>query len=63
MASYQATGWNSSTVLAITNVSIVILTGAIGLSIFKEGVTKLKITGFVCALFAIALLYVETQLK
>ena len=63
MASYQATGWNSSTVLAITNVSIVILTGAIGLSIFKEGVTKFKITGFVCALFAIALLYVETQLK
>ena len=63
IASYQSTGWNSSTVLAITNVSIVILTGIIGLSIFKEGVTKLKILGFMCALTAIALLYIETHLK
>jgi drug/metabolite transporter (DMT)-like permease len=57
MLSYSSTGWNSSAVLAITNVSVVLLTSIIGFSIFLEKITPLKIIGLIAAIGAILLIY------
>jgi drug/metabolite transporter (DMT)-like permease len=57
MLSYGTTGWDGSAVLAITNVSVVLLTSIIGFSIFRERITVLKITGLLAAIGAIILIY------
>jgi drug/metabolite transporter (DMT)-like permease len=55
--SYKSTGWNDSTVLAIMNVSVVLIAALIGFSFFKENVTKRKIVGLISAISAIVVLF------
>ncbi|MCJ8292622.1 MAG: EamA family transporter [Crocinitomicaceae bacterium] len=58
LRSYETTGWDDSTVLAITNVSVVLLSAVIGFTAFKESTTTQKIIGLVSAVFAICVLYI-----
>lgn len=58
LRSYETTGWDDSTVLAITNVSVVLLSAIIGFTAFKESTTTQKIIGLVSAIFAICVLYI-----
>lgn len=57
LMSYRTTGWKDSTVLAITNVSIVLLSALIGFFLFRERVTSLKLMGLLVAVAAIITLY------
>jgi drug/metabolite transporter (DMT)-like permease len=57
IVSYTSTGWNDSTVLAIMNVSIVLIAVTIGFMVFKEQVTKRKILGIITAIAAIVVLF------
>lgn len=57
MLSYKSTGWNDSTVIAITNVSVVMLAALIGFLAFKENVTVRKVFGLSAAIAAIVILY------
>ena len=57
--SYSTTGWQDSTVLAITNVSVVLLSSLIGFMAFKENAPLRKIIGLICAILAIAILYIS----
>ncbi len=57
IVSYKSTGWNDSTVLAIMNVSIVMIAALVGFIAFKENVTVRKILGLIAAITAIVLLY------
>ena len=58
LRSYETTGWDDSTVLAITNVSVVLLSSIIGFIAFKESTTRQKIIGLVSAILAICVLYI-----
>ena len=55
--SYTSTGWTDSTVLAIMNVSTVLISAVIGFIAFRENVTIQKIIGLLAAVSAILLLY------
>jgi len=55
--SYTTTGWTDSTVLAIMNVSTVLISALIGFIAFRENVTLQKIIGLLAAVSAIILLY------
>lgn len=55
--SYKSTGWNDSTVLAITNVSIVLISAFIGFLAFRENITIRKFIGLLSAIAAIVILY------
>lgn len=55
--SYKSTGWTDSTVLAIMNVSTVLISAVIGFIAFRENVTFQKIIGLLAAVSAIILLY------
>lgn len=57
LLSYSTTGWKDSTVLAVTNVSVVLFSSLIGFIIFREQTTKKKIIGLLAAIIAIATLY------
>lgn len=57
IVSYKSTGWNDSTVLAIINVSVVMISAIVGFIAFKENVTAQKIIGLLAAIGAIILLY------
>lgn len=57
LRSYETTGWDDSTVLAITNVSVVLLSAIIGFTAFREATTTQKIIGLVSAILAICVLY------
>lgn len=57
IVSYTSTGWNDSTVLAITNVSIVLNSALIGFTIFKESFSLVKLLGLLFSIAAIILLY------
>lgn len=57
LRSYETTGWDDSTVLAITNVSVVLLSAIIGFTAFREATTTKKIIGLVSAILAICVLY------
>lgn len=59
--SYSTTGWQDSTVLAITNVSVVLTSSLIGFIIFKENASARKIIGLISAILAIGILYYSTQ--
>ena len=57
LLSYQTTGWKDSTVLTITNVSVVLCSSIIGFIVFKESTDKKKIIGLISAILAITILY------
>jgi drug/metabolite transporter (DMT)-like permease len=61
IVSYTSTGWNDSTVLAITNVSIVLNSAIIGFLIFKESFSVLKLVGLLFSVSAIVLLYLANR--
>ena len=61
LLAYRTTGWTDTTVLALTNVSVVIGTVIIGLIIFKESKTSKKMLGLAIALLAIVTLYFAEQ--
>jgi drug/metabolite transporter (DMT)-like permease len=54
---YTSTGWKDSTVLAIINVSVVIVSTLLGYFIFSEKLTKIKLIGAFAAISAILILY------
>ncbi len=58
LRSYETSEWDDSTVLAITNVSIVLLSSIIGFTAFKESTTRQKIIGLISAILAICVLYI-----
>ena len=60
LTSYRTLIWQDSSVLAVANVSIVILSVFVGLLVFKEQVNKIKIAGILSALLAITLLYLSS---
>ena len=60
MLSYRTTGWSDSTVLAITNVSVVLFSALIGFIIFRENVNAKKIIGLLSAILAIVSLYIAS---
>ena len=60
LLAYSTTGWNDSTVLAICNVSVVLLASIIGFIGFKENFNKLKIIGLTASITAIILLYLAS---
>jgi drug/metabolite transporter (DMT)-like permease len=55
--SYKSTGWTDSTVLAIMNVSTVLISAVIGFMAFRENATLQKIIGLLAAVSSIILLY------
>ncbi|MDG2440310.1 MAG: EamA family transporter, partial [Crocinitomicaceae bacterium] len=57
LLSYKTTGWTDSTVLAITNVSVVLLSAMMGFVFFKEKATRMKLLGLLTAVLAIVALY------
>jgi len=61
LLAYTTTGWTDTTVLALTNVSVVLGSAIVGLLVFKESTTSKKIIGLVIALVAIITLYIAEQ--
>jgi len=61
LESYSSTSWNDSTVLAIMNVSVVMISALIGFSAFKESASKQKIAGLVISILAIVILYIASN--
>ena len=57
LESYQILTWQDSSILAVVNVSVVLLSVIIGFIVFKEVISKRKIIGILAALIAIFLLY------
>ena len=49
-------GAESSTVFAIVNIGVVLLSFVLGLMLFREYITRIKITGIILAIIAIILL-------
>ena len=60
LVSYRTTGWEDSTVLAITNVSVVLFSAIIGFIAFKENTSTRKILGLISAVLAISALYIAS---
>src|SRR5690606_27217476 len=48
--SYRQLNWNDSSILAIINVSVVVLSGIVGFTLFREHLTTRKVIGFTLAL-------------
>lgn len=61
LVSYKSTGLPDSSVLAITNVSIVILSALIGFVLFREKSTTKKLIGLISSILAIVILYFAHQ--
>ena len=57
LESYQILTWQDSSILAVVNVSVVLLSVIIGYIVFKEVISKRKLIGILAALIAIFLLY------
>ena len=57
LESYQILTWQDSSILAVVNVSVVLLSVIIGYILFKEVISKRKLIGILAALIAIFLLY------
>ena len=57
MKAYDVLKWSGSSILAVINVSIVIIASVIGLMFFQEKWNKIKIIGFISALISILFLY------
>ena len=60
MNAYQTSDWNDSTVLAILNVSIVLIASFIGLLLFQEKLSLKKGFGLMFSILAIMLLFLAT---
>jgi drug/metabolite transporter (DMT)-like permease len=54
--SYRSTGWSDSVTLAVTGISIVILSALSGIMVFRESASFRKLAGLFLSLSAIALL-------
>lgn len=61
LESYQSTGWSDSTVLAIMNISVVLISAIIGFLVFKENSNQRKLTGLVLSVLAIILLFIASN--
>jgi drug/metabolite transporter (DMT)-like permease len=59
MMAYDVLTWSDSSILAVINVSIVVLASIIGLLFFKEKWNKLKIIGFFSSLISILFIYLS----
>ncbi len=59
--SYQTTGWEDTTTIAVMGISIVSLAAIFGMLIFKESAKWNKLLGLVCAIAAIVLLTVLSK--
>jgi drug/metabolite transporter (DMT)-like permease len=59
MKAYDELSWSNSSILAVINVSIVIIAAIIGLLFFKEKWNKLKIIGFISSLISILFIYLS----
>ncbi len=59
LAAYKSTGWSDSTVLAVMNVAVVILSTFIGLLIFSERLNLKKTIGLCFSILAIIILYIS----
>jgi len=59
--SYSAIEWDDSTIVAINNVGIVILSAIVGFVIFKEALSKIKIIGLALSLTGILLMYLSSM--
>ena len=57
LESYQTLSWQDSTILAVVNVSVVLLSVITGYIVFKEALNFRKIIGVVAALISIFILY------
>lgn len=57
LLSYRTTGWTDTTVLAITNVSVVLTSAFLGFILFREQKNLRKLVGLVAAVLAIVTLY------
>jgi multidrug transporter EmrE-like cation transporter len=57
MLSYSTTGWQDSTVLAVTNVSVVVASALLGFVAFRETSSPKKLIGLLAAISAILTLY------
>lgn len=57
LQSYTHLEWNDSTVLAVLNVSIVLLSSIFGFVLFKESANQRKIVGLIASIGAIVCLY------
>jgi drug/metabolite transporter (DMT)-like permease len=53
---YHKIAWESSTILAVNNVSIVLISGILGFTLFKERLNAIKILGVALSVSAILLL-------
>lgn len=59
MKAYDVLNWSNSSILAVINVSIVIIAAVIGLLFFKEKWNNLKIIGFISSLISILFIYLS----
>ncbi|MFN5149223.1 MAG: EamA family transporter [Flavobacteriia bacterium] len=57
ITAYKETGWKDTTVLSITNVSVVLMSALIGFTAFKEQTSTRKFIGLAAAIAAIVFLY------
>lgn len=60
MRSYSSVSWTDSSVLAVMNVSIVLLSAFAGFILFRESFSRLRLIGLVSAVGAILLLYLAS---
>ena len=60
ISAYRDTGWTDSTVLAVNNVSVVILAALIGFILFKESTGWQKLLGLLLSVAAILFMYVSS---
>ena len=60
LESYNAISWNDSSILALVNVSVVILSVLTGLLAYKEVLNSKKIVGIVASILAILMLYISS---
>jgi drug/metabolite transporter (DMT)-like permease len=61
IVSYTTTGWDDSSVLAIINVSVVLVSAMLGFVAFRERAGLSKILGLIAAIAAILLLFFSNQ--
>lgn len=60
LQSYRTLEWQDSTILAVINVSVVLLSAILGFGLFSERITLKKLFGLITAIIAIATLYIAT---
>lgn len=61
LESYRSTGWPDSTVLAIMNVSVVLVSALLGFIAFREKATQKKMIGLIASILAIVILYLANK--